>query len=868
MQRPNYMPRLYRIWQIVPLVLINIFLVVSCGGGSGKDTAKSIAAEISSISGSLSVADENGQPFKTEGATVEIEGIEEFIRRVNSGKTNTEATSGPSSTDKNGEIRLSVEKSKISSRELYVVTFKCKDTPTCELNTPIHIVLEGSQLLASNWSATALTEIAYQKIAYYVAAGYSVDEMQQTLNNNAGWLLHLDLTGDSVVNYEDVIAWRPFSPESKNALRKSEEFSQFSGSLNEFISNNKLKTLAQEISNPLLSNLDFDSDIYSAAYSEDFAYLASSKGLVIVDYRDPLNPAITNTMDQIINPLSVAVNGDYAFTVENSPGDGGTIETATLRVLSLQDKANPTVLSELTINPVFTDDGAKTFEVIAIKDDYLYVATASHLQIVNIQDPKAPKLVQTQAALNLGGPRRGTSIQLYYDVAIVTTPYSVHSYDIGNPEEPKPLYERWYTKNASDRLENQNVFSTHIYQNYLIISKGTDGLEILDLNSGKNQSIAAEIELPGFSLFSRTYGDKLFVTDSYAATIHVVDISDITQPEYIARLNSTATIRGLKVGEQRAFISDASGFRVMDIEQVSAVIPTNVHSIGTNDEVTSLLLHGAVAYLGKGSELITADITDSDQPKFMSVQLTPHYVNDLVVYGNYLYIANANQGIKVFDISNPLAPIAVNENITQTTSNFTGLALHKGYLYVSAGTEGIYVYDLSNPSEPKDILHRYTGGFSRNLTIIGDELIVADTTGFIKYHIAAPDNLIRKNLLLFPKLSRFNSLTITNADGVLYTTDSNNSLQIHDAKDTDNIRTIEIEPFLFDAVSVTIAGKHAYVGDRSSNIHILDISNPETPFILGSADLIGTAKKIIVHNKLVYVATTYGLEILKAMPEE
>jgi hypothetical protein len=66
---------------------------------------------------------------------------------------------------------------------------------------------------------------------------------------------------------------------------------------------------------------------------------------------------------------------------------------------------------------------------------------------------------------------------------------------------------------------------------------------------------------------------------------------------------------------------------------------------------------------------------------------------DVVVRGNYAYVAKPSLGLEIWDISNPRSPISAG-TLSAAGFNPTRLALYGEYLYALNGATKLYVVDL------------------------------------------------------------------------------------------------------------------------------------------------------------------------------
>jgi len=68
-----------------------------------------------------------------------------------------------------------------------------------------------------------------------------------------------------------------------------------------------------------------------------------------------------------------------------------------------------------------------------------------------------------------------------------------------------------------------------------------------------------------------------------------------------------------------------------------------------------------------------------------------------------------------------------------------GLGLHNNYLYVTCNQDGIKVFNVTNPLNPL-LVKTITGGNFRDVIPYGNMLIAYVTTGILLYDISNPIN--------------------------------------------------------------------------------------------------------------------------------
>ena len=73
----------------------------------------------------------------------------------------------------------------------------------------------------------------------------------------------------------------------------------------------------------------------------------------------------------------------------------------------------------------------------------------------------------------------------------------------------------------------------------------------------------------------------------------------------------------------------------------------------------------------------------------------------VAVQGNHAFVAAAEAGVRVIDVSDPATPI---ERGTYDTPGFAqDIYLAGGYIFVAAREAGLRVFDISDPTEPVEV---------------------------------------------------------------------------------------------------------------------------------------------------------------------
>jgi hypothetical protein len=233
---------------------------------------------------------------------------------------------------------------------------------------------------------------------------------------------------------------------------------------------------------------------------------------------------------------------------------------------------------------------------------------------------------------------------------------------------------------------------------------------------------------------------------------------------------------------------------------------------------------------------------------------------DLALKDEFVYLANGNLGLQIFDASVSISPTLVGS----CPGAAYGIELYDDLAYVDGGN-ALQIMDISNPVSPT-LRSSYPGVHD---TIIAGSLAYGlDYTGFQIIDVSNPDapqSLGRYTLTdIFPGTP--SDLAVL-GDWVYLTVEPDTGLQIVDVSDPTAPALQNTYPIY--AGHVQIGGDYAFSasGIGLTRMHILDTSDPSTPKPRGAYTLPGSFKDLKVLNDLVFVADGGGgLQILRIHP--
>jgi len=261
-------------------------------------------------------------------------------------------------------------------------------------------------------------------------------------------------------------------------------------------------------------------------------------------------------------------------------------------------------------------------------------------------------------------------------------------------------------------------------------------------------------------------------------------------------------------------------------------------------------------------ELLTIKLSDrrSIDRSGLAVQLievgfidelgSPH---DIFVSGNYAYIADSFNGLRVVDVSDPANPQQVGSFDPPGSRRAQGVYFSDPYLYVADGL-GLLILDVSDPTAPFEVGFYHSPGFAVKVYPLGGYAFVADREGGLRIaNVSDPAN--PKPVSNYFEAGSVHVLDVFVSDSYAYVAMGGLGLRIVDISDPANPQEVGFSDTEGVAEAVQVSGSYAYLADGEDNLRIFDISDPADPQEIGFYDTPapGYAKDVYLSGRYAFV---------------
>ncbi len=357
---------------------------------------------------------------------------------------------------------------------------------------------------------------------------------------------------------------------------------------------------------------------------------------------------------------------------------------------------------------------------VASFGDVTYAGFGSAIVALDTHDPTNPRIIGRVFVPNCFDgkmSRSGNTLFVPRDV------YGLGVFDISEPLYPS--YRCTYARldpslDPNDIHNNHYAGSGEVAGGYLYWANGNyegKGFSIFEPNPSEPDclTLIGEYKVPpsdpsiSFPYSVHVQGNVAYLC-SRSTGVKVFDVTDKRNPTLQLTIPTGWAIDMTTSSDGRwGYVADGpSGLKIIDFttnQVISYTPPAPGCGCGGGSATVfyrSIILRGNYVYVAgaqRGIDII--DVSTPTSPNLahtIESESTYSYPVQLSVSGTYLYAANLLGGLKVYSLSNPAYPQLVR---TVGESDLArDVAVLNGYAYIAYGTQGLAVVDVENPLSP------------------------------------------------------------------------------------------------------------------------------------------------------------------------
>jgi len=426
-------------------------------------------------------------------------------------------------------------------------------------------------------------------------------------------------------------------------------------------------------------------------------------------------------------------------------------------------------------------------------------------------------------------------------------------FDVSNPSSPV-----WVTKVDPHCM----VYDVAVQGDYAYVGAQYCGLLIVDINPPESAHIVNTVVGMGIS--------DLFIDGGYAYSVYQnfgMDITDIDPPE------SAHVIKHIEYPGMYPYAEDISvrngyacipcsfeGILIYDVDPPGAthLVRTIENDWGCANGATTSGDYAYVADANFGLEII--DMTVPESAHIVRKVNMNGFAHDVVVSGSLAYVATDRWGLTIIDITTPESAHVVTQ--VDTADFAWGIDVSSGYACIADLSGGLQMIDVEpvgsasivgsvdTPASARDIA--YTPGYAYIAHELGLKIVDTDP-----YESAGIVHTVEG-------LYGFDSVDV--AGGYAYAVDGAGNVNIIDITPPTSAGIVRSVPLTNARDSdISVSDGYAYVAlieqdspEQISSFDIIDIDPPTSAFLAKTIDITGLATDIAASGGYAYLTVIEG----------
>ncbi|MFB3895124.1 MAG: LVIVD repeat-containing protein [bacterium] len=442
---------------------------------------------------------------------------------------------------------------------------------------------------------------------------------------------------------------------------------------------------------------------------------------------------------------------------------------------------------------------------------------------------------------------------------------------------------------ASNPIEVGSCATNDAYElvisgSYAYIADYNTGLKIIDINNPANPIEVGSWISPSKAMCIAKQDNYVYLGCSTSG-VRIIDVTNPTIPIEVGYYDTLGSAYGIAVSGDYAYVSSyTTGLRILEIGNPRQ--PIEVGYLDTPGSGTEVAVQGNYAYITDGySGVRVINISNLRYPIEVGYYAIPGYALSVVVQGNEPYVAASYSGLYILQFYSTLNGIPDIKLINGTTaSNLLDLDKYNRdtsateWSWSSKTTFANITINSEHQVSYQAPLSSTAGQDTVSFTALG----MGEGRSILKYSTYLlnrfPDVLVDDGYPISNGHLDLNQYTqnIDIATPLFYQT----QLRCNVNRDTARLKlntnlnsltiTSQIAPTEVgfnevskNAIDTFVQGNYAYVADYYFGLYILDVSNPQSPYIVSSCATPGNPRDIFVNGDYAYIADNYdGLRII------
>lgn len=367
-------------------------------------------------------------------------------------------------------------------------------------------------------------------------------------------------------------------------------------------------------------------------------------------------------------------------------------------------------------------------------------------------------------------------------------------------------------------------------------------------------------------LVRTSIGGEQHLVVSGGSKMWLINVQNPTTPSLVSTVDVApgTTCEGIATSGTYAYVAaGGAGFKVYDISIPST--PMLVASIDSLEYCESVVISGQYAYIAAGSRSHIVDISNPAAPTYAGrIEGYGGYHQYMNVRSGYAYVCNYDAGLAVVNVTNPSSPANVME--IPTGYRTARIIFDGNYAYIAIGDSGVAIYNVTDPSSPSYVTSITTAGRAASLyygaVSIGGtptgHVFVANRNpapGISAINVSTPASPVTSSFLAAQAAPSGSAYIPFYKDGKVYVAYGTAGLRIIDVSNLSNPTLLGTADLGGDSRAVVVNGNYAYVAARDSGVYVVDVTNSASPVKVKTIET-PSARGISMSGNNIYAAVS------------
>lgn len=386
---------------------------------------------------------------------------------------------------------------------------------------------------------------------------------------------------------------------------------------------------------------------------------------------------------------------------------------------------------------------------------------------------------------------------------------------------------------------------------------------------GRNSFAVVDVDEPARPLLVYTLalpdtGAAVVVTTAYAyvavyGDLYTIALADPTKPVIIGVNRLAVRITGMATADNELYLVTDDDFQRLEISNPAQ--PIRLELIANPRFSYGPVIVDDTIYFGSKTAIWMKGVGSAMAPRVMDLRPGLDWANDIAVVNGIAYLSTGFQGLSVWGTTDPAHAVALGAYPLGGLTK--AVVAHGGYLYTIDCDEGLRIFDTTNPTDLITVSIFTPLGISYKLAVSDAFAYVAG--GFAGgLHQVALTNPMQVHTIAGHLLrSEVHDLAL--ADDYLFVA-VDGSIGIIDLVDPVTPQVVASYPFP-NAWGITAAGAYLYVSDPEGNLWLVDRTEPTRLATIAYYPELGYAKGMAVTDGMAYLAhSAVGMRLLAVGP--